>query len=235
MYRVTLMANELKKFVKLLMEVGNDAKLEITKENIHSRIIDEASVAVIDVTLNKVAFIDYECDDEATLLGVDLLKFNEIIGSAGKLSEVTLDQLDGRIQISFDGMTFELPLLDVNGIRTCRIPTIPFTVTFDIDTEFVRSALKGIKIVGGEAVIETENDTVTFKAKSELGHSFKFPVNVGGNFNKTASMYAESYIRTLSLFEGEVEISYGSDLPMIVKMINESMAVWYMMAPKLMN
>jgi len=234
MYKIALMANDLKKFVKMLMEVGNDARLEITKENIHSRIIDEASVAVMDVTINKTAFIEYECGDGA-LLGVDLVKLNEIIGSAGKLSEVTLDQLDGRIQISFDGMTFELPLLDVNGIRTCRIPTIPFTVTFDIDTEFVRSALKGIKIVGGEVVIETENDTVTFKAKSELGHSFKFPVNVGGNFNKTASMYAESYIRTLSLFEGEVEISYGADLPMIVKMINENMAVWYMMAPKLMN
>jgi proliferating cell nuclear antigen len=229
------MAGELKKFVKLLMEVGNDARLEITKENIHSRIIDEASVAVIDVTLNKTAFIEYETGEEQTLLGVDLVKLNEIIGSAGKLSEVALEELDGRIQIAFDGMLFELPLLDAAGIRTCRVPTVPYTVTFDIDTEFIRSAIRGVKIVGGDVVIEAENETVTFKAKSDTGNSFKFPVVVGGNFDKTVSMYAEAYVKTLSLFEGEVEISYGSDLPMMVKMINENMSVWYMMAPRLLN
>ena len=185
MYKLTLMANDLKKFVKLLSEMANEAKIELLPGAMHARLVDDANAALIDVTMNKDAFIEYDVKDvtneNPAIVGVDLVKIGEVIGSAGKLSEVTLEDLKGKIQVSFDGMIFKLPALDPGTMRaTPRMPTLPFSVKTNIDSEFIRAMLKGVKITGGDVVIATEGNVINFKSESNDGNSFEFPVTVDG-------------------------------------------------------
>lgn len=240
MYKVTMMAGQLKRFVKLLMEIGNEAKIEFTKETIHSRLLDDANCAIIDVTLNRNAFIEYE-PREATfenpvIIGVDLVKLSAAIGPAGKLSEITLEEFNGKTRVAFDGMFFKLPILDPVAMKaTCRMPDVAFPVTVEIDSDFFKSVLAGVKIVKGDVVIATEGNTLTFKSDSDDGNSFEFPVTVEGNYEKTESMYADSYIKTAGMFEGEIEMRYGNELPIIFRNFTEEMTTIYMVAPKLLK
>jgi hypothetical protein len=238
MYKVTLMANDLKKFVKLLTEMTNEAKIELFPEAMHARLVDDANAALIDVTMSKDAFIEYDVKDTTNenpmVIGVDLVKLSEVIGSAGKLSEVVLEDINGKIQVSFDGMIFKLPALDPGTMRaTPRMPTLPFTVKTNFDSEFIKAALKGIKIVGGDVVIATDGNVVNFKSSSDDGNSFEFPVTVDGSFEHAESLYAIGYIKTLALFEGEIGVSYGTDIPAVFESVTENMKVLYMTAPRI--
>ena len=240
MYKITMMANDLKKFVKFLTEMTDEAKIELAPETMHSRLVDPANAALIDVTVNRTAFIEYDVKDATyenpVIVGVDLAKFSDVISSAGKLSEITLEEVKGKIQVTFDGMIFRLPALDPATMRaTPRMPTLPFTVKTSIDSEFIKAALKGVKIVGGDVVIATEGSVVNFISESDVGNSFEFPVTVDGNFDNTKSLYAASYILTLALFEGEVGISYGTDIPAVFESVTENMTVLYMTAPRISN
>jgi proliferating cell nuclear antigen len=239
-YNVSLMAGELKKFVKLLTEMTNEAKIELFPEAMHARLVDDANAALIDLNMNRTAFIEYDVKDatneDPVVIGVDLVKLSEVIGSAGKLSEVVLEDIKGKIQISFDGMIFKLPALGPGTMRaTPRMPTLPFTVKTSIDSEFIRVALKGIKIVGGDVVIATEGTVVNFKSASDDGNSFEFPVTVDGSFEHAESLYAIGYIKTLALFEGEIGVSYGTDIPVVFESVTENMKVLYMIAPRISN
>ncbi len=238
MYKVSLMAGDLKKFVKLLSEMSNEAKIELLPDAMHSRLVDDANAALIDVTLGKESFLEYDVMDTTTenlvVIGVDLVKLSEVVGSAGKLSEVVLEGTKGKIQVSFDGMIFKLPALDPGTMRaTPRMPTLPFTVKTCTDSEFIKSVLKGVKIVGGDVVIVTEGNTINFKSESDDGNMFEFPVTVDGNFERAESLYASSYIKTLSLFEGEIVISYGTDIPAVFEHAAGNMKVMYMVAPRM--
>lgn len=240
MYKLTLMANDLKKFVKLLFEMTNGAKIELLQDAMHARLVDDANAALIDATMNKEAFIEYDVKDATNenpvIVGVDLVKISEIMGSAGKLSEVTLEDIKGKIKVSFDGMVFKLPALDPGTMRaTPRMPTLPFSVKTSIDSEFIRAMLKGVKITGGDVVIATEGSVVNFKSESNDGNSFEFPVAVDGTFGRAESSYAIGYIKTLSLFEGEIMISYGTDIPAVFENVTENMTVLYMTAPRISN
>jgi proliferating cell nuclear antigen len=240
MYKVTTMSGTFKTFLKFLSELENEAKVELTAEGIHARVVDPANAALIDVTLDKAAFLEYNV--EPTVIGLDLGKINRVISSAGKLSEITLEEVDGKTNISFDGMEFEVKLLAPDTMKaTCRIPTIPFTVVCSIDSVFIVSIINGaksvisddIKTTGGNVVIATENDMMTFIAESNEGDKFKFPVNVGGNNRATTAMYAFPYFKVIGMFEGEIELSYGKDIPSFWKSRNEEMTVIYMIAPRI--
>ncbi len=240
MYKIILMANDLKKFVKLLTEMTNEAKIELLSDAMHARLVDDANAALIDVTMNKPAFIEYDVKDATNenpvVIGVDLVKLSEVIGSAGKLSEVVLEDANGKIQISFDGMIFKLPALDPGTMRqTPRMPNLPFAVKTSVDSEFIKAMLKGVKIVGGDVVIVTEGSVVNFKSCSDDGNTFEFPVTVDGNFEHAESLYAIGYIKTLGLFDGEIWMSYGTDIPAVFESVTDNMTVLYMTAPRISN
>lgn len=240
MYKVTLMAGSLKKFVKLLMEMSSEARIELLPDAMHSRLIDAANAALIDVVMNRNAFIEFDVSDATNdgpvVVGVDLMKLGEVIGSAGKLSEVTLEDAGGKIQVSFDGMIFKLPALDPGTMRqTPRMPSFSFQVKTLVDSEFVKSALKGIKIVGGDVVIATDGNIMNFKSESEDGNSFEFPVTVDGEFKRAESMYAVEYVMVLALLDGKIGVSYGTDIPAVFESVTENMAVLYMIAPRMSN
>ncbi len=238
MYKVTLMANDLKKFVKLLTEMTNEAKIELLPEAMHARLVDDANAALIDINMNKTAFIEYDVNDATNetpvVIGVDLVKLSEVIGSAGKLSEIVIEDTRGKIQVSFDGMIFKLPALDPGTMRqTPRIPVLPFTIKTSIDSELVKAALKGIKIIGCDVVIVAEGEIVNFKSSTDDGNSFEFPITVGGDFKRAESLYSIGYIKTLALFEGEIGVSYGTDIPAVFESVTENMKVLYMTAPRI--
>jgi len=240
MYKVTMVSGTFKKFLKFLSELENEAKVELTADGMHARVVDPANAALIDVTLDKTAFLEYNV--EPTVMGLDLRKINRVIASSGKLSEITLEDVDGKTKISFDGMEFEVKLLAPDTMKaTCRIPTIPFTVVCSIDSVFIMSIINGAKSVisddtkttGGDVVIATENDVVTFISESSEGDKFKFPVNVGGNNEVTTAMYAFPYFKVLGMFDGEIELSYGKDIPSFWKSKIEEMTIIYMIAPRI--
>jgi DNA polymerase III sliding clamp (beta) subunit (PCNA family) len=241
MYKVVLMANDLKKFVKFLTELETEAKVELTEHGIHSRIVDPANAAMLDLTLNKNAFFEYNVGDGNTVIGIDLEKINKVISSAGKLSEVTFEEVDGKTKISFDGMEFEVKLLAPDTMKQmCRMPNINFTTVCVIDSIFMKSVMAGVKsIVGddkissGYVVIATQGDTMTFISESNEGDKFRFPIQVGGNNEKAESMYSFGYFKTVGLLEGDIEISYGNELPSVYKNTMGEMSVTYMIAPRI--
>jgi proliferating cell nuclear antigen len=234
------MAGQLKKFVKLLMEMGNEAKIEFTKETMHSRLLDDANCAIIDVWVNKTAFIEYDPGDATfenpVVVGVDLVKLDDIIKQAGKLSEVTLEESSGKIKVTFDGMFFKIKSVDLVSMKAnSRIPNIEFPIKVEIDSVFFKSALAGVGIVKGDVVIVTEGNTLMFKSSSDDGDSFEFPITVDGDYSKTESMYSNSYIKTAGMFDGEIEIMYDNEKPIFFRNFTDEMTTIYMVAPKLLH
>ena len=73
----------LKEAIETIVSVTDEARLQITNEGFSLKVVDAASVAMCDFSLQKDAFVQYTIDEPKTV-GMDFAKLLDMISVGGK-------------------------------------------------------------------------------------------------------------------------------------------------------
>lgn len=142
MFDAKIKSEILKEAVDAINILVDEAKINVTKDELHIRAVDPAHVAMINFKLNKKAFEDYkakECE-----LGVDLDKIKEILKlvKSGDVIHLKQDEEKNRLVIRFGNLTRRMSLVDTAGMSDPKMPNLEFSTKATISTGELRRAVK---------------------------------------------------------------------------------------------
>ena len=235
--KFVIMASKLKKILSVMCEIENEMRFELRNDGLYVRSTDPANAAMIDIEISSFEFVEWDVEKDIDI-GVDIVKFYNLINDAGKLSDVVVS-IEDKMIVNVDGLNYTLSMLDPSTIkRKPRIPELDLQIKMNLDLDIIKSILKGVKKLEGEVVsIITCGNVLQFLAdsKDDLDSIKSDPIEIEGNFEKSESMYSYSYLKLLNLLSGEIAIEYNSDLPIVFRYENDGMKLFYMTAPRISN
>ena len=200
----------------------DECKIQLNEEGLTIQAVDPANVAMVDLELEAAAFESYETD--GGLIGVNLTRLEDIasMASGGDLIQLELDEETRKLNISIDGLSYTLALIDPDSIRD--EPDIP---DLDLPGEIVPEGAqldRGIKAAdmvsdyirlrideGDETfIIEAEGDTddVDFV----LSREDLIDITVGPADSLLSLDYLKDMNRAIPN-DAEVTVELGDDFP----------------------
>ncbi|MFB6193702.1 MAG: DNA polymerase sliding clamp [Halobaculum sp.] len=222
MFTAIVSASTLQDALDSVSVLVDECKIQLNEEELAIQAVDPANVAMVDLSLEAAAFESYEAD--GGLIGVNLNRLEDIASMAdsGDLIHLELDEETRKLNISIDGLSYTLALIDPDSIRD--EPDIP---DLDLPGEIVPEGAqldRGItaadmvsdyirlRIDEGEEtfVIEAEGDTddVNFRlAREDL-----IDLTVG----PADSLLSLDYLKDMNKAipnDAEVTVELGDDFP----------------------
>lgn len=233
--KFTIMGNQLKQILSILSTIENEMRFELKMDGLYIRAVDPANAAMIDINIDSSSFVEWDVENEIDI-GVDVLKFKNLISDAGKMSDVSIT-IDDKMKVSFDGMNYKLSMLDPSTIRAkMQIPELDLPIKINIDLDIIKSILKGVTKIDGEIVnIITDGNELKLYSDSKdgLDDITSDPIEIDGNFEKSESMYSLDYLKLLNLLNGEISMKYNSNMPIVFEYEKDGIKLFYMTAPRI--
>ena len=117
MFTAIVSASTLQNALDSVSVLVDECKIQLNEEELSIQAVDPANVAMVDLTLEAAAFESYEAD--GGLIGVNLNRLENIASMAdsGDLIHLELDEETRKLNISIDGLSYTLALIDPDSIR----------------------------------------------------------------------------------------------------------------------
>ncbi len=222
MLKATINADIFREAIDAIAALVTECRLHVEPENIYTRAVDTANVAMVSLQLKKEAFESYQGTKEE--LGLDIAKFKNITGMMSKGDALRLNLPEGghRMEMSFNKYRYAITLLDVNTIRKDpNPPTIDLPGKVVLSGDALNSAIRAAAVVSDKIALGidpgnqmfymmAEGDTDTIKLElhqSEL--TSLTPVEV-------RSLFSLDYLKDMGRVMGrseKVEVHLGINHP----------------------
>lgn len=238
----------------LLTAVGtlvDECKLRLDDEGMHVRAIDPANVGMIDLTLEKEAFLQYNATDST--IGVNIDRLTESLSMIEKGDEATITVDDEGLNLQGSNLEFNLSLIDPDSIRADPdIPDIDHAANATLSGAAFNRGLKAADMISDHLILSgnPQRMSVTMKAEGdtddvelELDESTLDAIDITDDVE---SIYSLDYLKDMKKAfkaDTELELSFGQEVPMNLNFQNtyESdsedavMDVKFMLAPRVAN
>lgn len=229
-FKVVMQTDIWNQVIGLLKTIVADARFTFVKEGINIRVVDPASVEMLDITMPKEELAERDAQD-GTVFVLDISRMPKLKnGGLFQMSrKYTTKEREKEIQISFDGIVQTVKELDVNAVRYPRIPPISYgdeSVTAEIRLEPLRKFMAVARDIS-DAVTFTAHreDMITVSAKSDTNKGeIVLDRDNGGildfrmdrELTAIESNYPLEYIEKTvkATIATELEISWKTDYPM---------------------
>jgi proliferating cell nuclear antigen len=235
-----------KQIVDALATLLTEIHLVISPSGITLTQYDSSRAAMVDMTLPKSVFQEYNCDGEHDVcLGVaEVVKVSKRMAGDDRLV-FNLDESEKRFEIKMIGhaeRTFKLQLLTPPEERTQKI-TPSFDVQAELLTEAFKHVVKDIGVVSNHLKITASSDTLTFSGAGDAGE-VEVVLKRGGDesslfnlsiVNEATSMYALSYLTEIAkaMSGDSLTLRMAAYKPILLEFsIAESGGMRYLLAPR---
>ena len=247
MFRSEINAGLLKSSVDTVSVLVDECKVRLDEDGLSIKAVDPANVGMVELDIPAESFESYEADDE--LLGLNLVRFEDIVGMANKgdIVEMELDEETRKLTIRIDGLRYTLSLIDPDSIH--QEPNVP-DLDLPGDVELAgRELRRGVKAAGmvSDHMAFGVSDDETFYMRAEgdtddvrvdLGEDDVISLDTGGE--NAESLFSLDYLDSMAKAipnDAAVAVEVGDDYP--VKM-NFDVAggdshVTYLLAPRIEN
>ncbi len=245
MFQAKINAGLLQSSIDAVGVFVDECKVRVDSEGLSVKAVDPANVGMVELDVAADSFEEYEADDE--LLGLNLTKFDDIIGMA-KAGDVVLLELDpetGKLKIQIDGLRYTLSLIDPDSIH--QEPNVP---DLDLPGEVVLAGAeinRGIKasgMVSDHMAFGVEDDSFYMSAEGDQDD-----VRVDLTEDEVISLVAEEDARSLFSLDylesmakaipsdAQVTLHVGTDFPvrMEFELSGGDAEVRYLLAPRIEN
>jgi len=248
MFRSEINAGLLKSSVDTVSVLVDECKVRLDEDGLSIKAVDPANVGMVELDIPADSFESYEADDE--LLGLNLVRFQDITGMANKGDTVVmeLDEETRKLLIRIDGLRYTLSLIDPDSIH--QEPNVP---DLDLPGNVVlpgREIRRGVKAAGmvsdhmafgvsdeeGSFYMSAEGDTDDVRV--DLREDDVIELETGGE--TAQSLFSLDYLDSMAKAipnDAQVEVEVGDDYP--VKMNFEvsggEAKVTYLLAPRIEN
>lgn len=128
---------------------------------------DPANVAMTTPSLQPAAFESYSADG---YIGMNIERLEDIIGMAGKddLVTVELDQQTRKLDISFDGLSYTMALIDPESIQEePDIPDLDLSSEVFVEASDLSRGIKAADMVSDHILLSTDSEDETFHIQAE--------------------------------------------------------------------
>jgi len=262
MFRSEINAGLLKSSVDTVSVLVDECKVRLDEEGLSIKAVDPANVGMVELDIPADSFESYEADDE--LLGLNLVRFEDIVGMANKGDTIVmeLDEETRKLTIRIDGLRYTLSLIDPDSIH--QEPNVPdLDLPGDIDVAG-RELRRGVKAAGmvsdhmafgvseqssdGASTGSTDvSDDGTFYMRAEgdtddvrvdLGEDDLISLDTGGE--EAESLFSLDYLDSMAKAipnDAAVAVEVGDDYPvkMNFELAGGDAHVTYLLAPRIEN
>lgn len=151
----------LQEFVATLTPVVNEGKLQLTDDGLRTVAVDPANVAMIDSTLLAAAFDHYERSGAIDVIGINLERFDEVLGfgDSNDVVELVLDAETRTLTVTIDALEYTLALIDPDAIRQePDLPDLDLTAEIVLEGRDLDRGLTATDMVGDHVTLRSEKD-----------------------------------------------------------------------------
>ncbi len=220
--------NAWKTIIEALSALVKEIYFSADESGLHARAIDDAHIAMVDLSFPKDAFKEYTCTGE-TKFGISLTEMMQIMRRAGGSDylELTVDETKNKLKIKLTSASakrnFSLSLLGDTSGEEIPIPKIEFNTIITIDAGVFKDAIKDAEVVGDYILLEATPDMLKVAAEGDTGNVevtidketdtlYKFEVK-----EESKAIYALKYLSDMTKAVSStdnLEIEYSSDMPL---------------------
>jgi proliferating cell nuclear antigen len=226
----------------------DECKIRFKPDEMTIRAVDPANVGMVGLRLSDESFESYKGGGEENVIGINLGRFEDIIGMAnsGDLVQMELNERTRKLEIHIDGLSYTLALIDPDSIR--QEPDIP---NLDLPAEVVA---EGRQINRGITAADMVSDHITLRV-DEQDEAFFIEAEgdtddvdlrlssddlVDINAGPANSLFSLDYLKDMNKAipkTAEVTMEVGEEFPVKLHYTLDDgrTAVTYMLAPRIQS
>jgi proliferating cell nuclear antigen len=224
----------------------DETKMHFNENGLDIRAVDPANVGMVDQTLDAAAFELYNGGGELIALNLSRLDDIASMASSDDLIELTLEMELGRLNIQFNGLTYNLALIDPDSVRQePDIPDLDLPAEIIAETNTLDRGIKAADMVSDHIELAFDSDEDQFIISAE-GDTDDVDLSINGDdlidytSGDAASLFSLDYLEDMNkAIPSDVAITMelGEEFP--VKLHYEYAEglghVTYMLAPRIQS
>lgn len=243
--------SEPKLFANCFVAISNmidEACLIASEEGLHLRAMDPAHVALVDFSMKKDFFDEFNVQGEIKM-GLDLSRFCTILKRGGGSDSMflKLSSESSALEIKFENSstrTFRMPLIEVSE-EELKVPSLDFPAMVEIEPKILEEAIKDAEIVSDHVVFSIDGENFYIAAGGELGEAevkiskneaISFSVSPPSGEEKVKSMFSIEYLKDMikaSDIASTVRIHLGNNIPVKLEFIASGVELSFLLAPRI--
>ncbi len=239
-------AETLQTTVALVGAVVDECHVYFDADGIRIPAMDPATVAAVDLRVERAAFEVYEASD--VHFGVDVSRLSDIVGIADREQLVSLELDSGtrKLEIRIGELTYTLALLDPDTVRS---PPDKTNLTFEFsggivtDAEAIDRAVQAADMVSNHVMLGIDDEADIFYADAEGDTddvSFALSANQLAEFTPgdARSLFSIDYLKAINRAmprNPEIDLELGTDMPLAIRyaFAEGSGSVEYLVSPRI--
>jgi len=239
-------ATTLQTMVDTVSALVDETKMHFNEAELNIRAVDPANVGMVDQTLEAGAFESYNGSGE--LIALNLTRFEDIIAMADsdELIELTLNLERGQLNIQFNGLTYNLALIDPDSVRQePDIPDLDLSAEIIAETSRLDRGIKAADMVSDHIQLEFDVEDEAFLVSAE-GDTDDVDLRTDGDElidytpGEAKSLFSLEYLKDMNKAipsDAAVTVELGEEFPVKLHFdYGESLGhVTYMLAPRIQS
>jgi hypothetical protein len=229
-------AKILANFINKVCIAGNitDAVLRFEDDGLHISVKDIVATCAVRGILNKSMFQDY------VPLRVSIKDSVRMLGALRNMgnSMVSLSVAGNTFCIDSDENTAELIVPDEKYLECNMSPEqetnlfekLQFDAGFEIASDRLKTVIKNTNMLGVKSVSAYVHNGVFYIRAGEESFD-KFTVKIPVNYNDVASRYGTALFEIINVLEGNINVAFGTDFPMMISTANNEFNIKWLASP----
>jgi len=239
-------ADKLQDALDTVTVLVDECKIELGENHMGIRAVDPANVGMVDLVLNPPAFESYHAEGE--LIGVNLLRFDDIVGMAnsGDLVELNLDPRTRKLHIHIEGLSYTLALIDPDSIRARPdIPDLDLPAQVSLERSQLKRGTTAADMVSDHITLRVDEGDDAFYIEAE-GDTDDIDFKLGSEdvINLTTaeadSLFSLDFLKDMVKGipkNAEATVDLGVEFPVKIhfEVAEGTGSVTYMLAPRIQS
>ncbi|HEV8358898.1 MAG TPA: proliferating cell nuclear antigen (pcna) [Candidatus Thermoplasmatota archaeon] len=241
-FQSKLGADTLRSIIDSVGILVDEAKIRVAKDGLSLKAVDPAHVAMVELTLGKGAFDDFNGDEGE--FGVDLEKLKEILKLAGSDDDVNmkLDTTNNKLEVRIGNLTRRMSLVDVSGMTDPKVPKLELPATITLSVVELERGIRAAESVSDHVALSATPEEFELTAEGDTDtvslHLEKTMLGALTCKDKARSLFSLDYFANMvkaARSSPSLTIHLGSDYPVRVEfeIAKGNGRVTYLLAPRI--
>lgn len=243
MFDAKINTSALQSSMKAMAAVIEESIFKIDSEGISSTAVDPANACMCDMVISEGAFIEFNCTETKTEIGIDLQRFIEILGMAESGGEINLsiDANTHQLVIDMGSLSYNMSLLDPASMRkSSDVPELGLPAEIKLYGSEFKRAVKAASMTGDDMTIGIDGKIVCMESKGDsdvVRLDMTEEELISLRPADVSATYSIDYLTDIGKGIGnasEITINLGRDLPMVLDFSPYPRCdVTYVLAPRI--
>ena len=215
----------LRESMSAVAEIIDETELLVGHDGIRMVAADRAVVAVVDFSLSRNAFDEYNYEGDVRF-GINLINFLRVLRRAMPNDVLKMALAENRLEMKLIGdstRTFRLPIIDVSKQELPPLDKLEFSSSFEMSSEILGSGIEDADLITDSLIFLVHPERLVLKADSDsAGTELELVPGQPGLNNlqansATRARYSLDYLKRMikaKKLSETVKISLASEYPM---------------------